>query len=189
MEIFKQCDGFLNSYEISNLGNLRRKLLGGGYKNVKGCILNRGLGYKYIQIQRDGIRYNFLFHHLVAKHFIGERPEGKVIDHIDRNSLNNNVENLRYCSQLENMRNSKIYKSHILTEGKERLKQLSRERDRRNGRVKDIRRKIGTGSICKRKNGKFRAVIVINKVRHQHQFDTKEECEKWLNSINPDKKN
>ncbi len=50
---------------------------------------------------------------MVAKVFLGERPEGKVIDHIDRNPLNNNVSNLRYISQIENMRNTDRYKEEI----------------------------------------------------------------------------
>ena len=104
-----------DNYEISNFGNVRIKLKNGNYRNVKGSILNRG-GYKYFQIHREGKRINHLFHHLVAKAFIGKRPENKVIDHIDRNSLNNNISNLRYISQLENMRNTEKYKEEIPTD-------------------------------------------------------------------------
>jgi hypothetical protein len=100
-------------YEVSNFGNIRRKLKNGNYKEIKGSILNRGTGYIYFQTQRDSKRSNHLFHHLVAKAFLGERPDGKVIDHIDRNSLNNNASNLRYVSQFENMRNTHAYKEEI----------------------------------------------------------------------------
>lgn len=47
-----------------------------------------------------------MIHYLVAYHFIGERPEGLVIDHIDRDKQNNNVSNLRYVTVSENNRNS-----------------------------------------------------------------------------------
>lgn len=100
MEIFKQCH---EKYEISNFGNCRRKLLNGEYRMVKGSINNRG--YLYFQINRDNKRLNFLFHTMVAKCFIGERPENMVIDHIDRNKCNNNVTNLRYITQQENSLN------------------------------------------------------------------------------------
>ena len=100
-------------YEVSNFGNIRRKLKNGKYREIKGSILNRGGRYKYFQTNRDNKRTNYLFHHLVAKAFIGERPEGKVIDHIDRNSLNNNVSNLRYTTQKENTRNTDRYKEEI----------------------------------------------------------------------------
>jgi hypothetical protein len=108
-EIWKSC---YEDYEISNLGNCRRKLLGGGFKEIKGSILNRG--YRYFQVSRDGKRINKLFHHLVAEQFLGERPDNNVIDHIDRNSLNNNVSNLRYVTQKENMKNTDRYLTHII---------------------------------------------------------------------------
>jgi hypothetical protein len=102
MEEYKTC---FETYEISNLGNCRRLLNDGTYKVVKGSILHRGGGYRYFQIARNAKKTNILFHHCVAEQFIGSRPDGLVIDHIDRNSLNNRVENLRYVSQQENCRN------------------------------------------------------------------------------------
>ncbi len=110
MEEFKI---IFEDYEVSNMGNVRRKLKNGEYKEIKGSILKTGGGYRYFQINRENKRTNILFHHLVAQAFIGERPENKVIDHIDRNPLNNNVSNLRYITQLENMRNTDKYKEEI----------------------------------------------------------------------------
>lgn len=102
MEEYKTC---FETYEISNLGNCRRLLNDGTYKVIKGSILNAGGGYRYFQIARNAKKINILFHHCVAEQFIGSRPTGLVIDHIDRNALNNRVENLRYVSQQENCRN------------------------------------------------------------------------------------
>jgi hypothetical protein len=124
MEEWKCC---FEDYEISNLGNVRRKLKMGRYKCIYGSILNSGTGYKYFQLQRDGKRINFYFHHLVAEFFIGIRNNNLVIDHIDRNSLNNNVNNLRYVSPKENCRNSDRFKSHIDGDGIERKKKVSKE--------------------------------------------------------------
>ena len=117
-EEYKIC---FENYEISNLGNCRKKLINtGNYIEIKGSIMNRG--YKYFQVQRDGKRINKLFHHLVAKCFISERPNNLVIDHIDRNKLNNNVSNLRYITQEENMRNTDNYMSDCNLQGIERTK-------------------------------------------------------------------
>lgn len=102
---------YLDEYEVSNFGNVRRTLLGGGYKELKCSIQNRG--YRYFQQQRDGKRINHLIHHIVAKLFLGERPDGLVIDHIDRNKLNNCVDNLRYITQDDNMKNTDKYKTEI----------------------------------------------------------------------------
>lgn len=44
-------------------------------------------------------------HSLVAQAFLGDRPKGMVIDHIDGNRFNNHYTNLRYCTQKENMNN------------------------------------------------------------------------------------
>jgi hypothetical protein len=115
------------TYEVSNLGNVRRKLLNGEYKILKCSILNRGGGYKYFQTNREKKRINYLVHHLVAKLFIGERPENLVIDHIDRNPMNNNVSNLRYITQKENCCNTDKYREDIEAEGKERNKLISKK--------------------------------------------------------------
>ena len=108
MEVYKVC---FESYEISNFGNLRKKTKAGKYINIKGSINNRG--YRYFQVQRDGKRINNLFHHMVSNEFIGKRPNGLIVDHIDQDKLNNNVDNLRYTTHTENMRNCKRYKDDI----------------------------------------------------------------------------
>ena len=46
-------------------------------------------------------------HRLVAEAFIPNPKNKPQIDHIDRNRKNNNVNNLRWCTHLENMRNPK----------------------------------------------------------------------------------
>ena len=96
-EEWKVC---IENYEISNFGNCRRKLINNTYRNIKCSVTNRG--YKYFQLNRENKRNNYLIHHLVCKYFLSERPDKLVIDHIDRNRLNNNINNLRYITQKEN---------------------------------------------------------------------------------------
>ena len=116
----------IRSYEVSNLGNVRRKLKNGNYKNVSGFIKDNG--YRYLQITINRIRTNIYFHHLVAKAFIGERPLNYMIDHIDRNKLNNKSDNLRYATSTENNRNTERYRADIQTnDPKERNRIMSRE--------------------------------------------------------------
>ena len=110
-------------YEISSYGNLRRRMRTNEYREVQGSIIG-STGYRYFQLQRDGKRLNFFFHQLVAAAFLGIRPEGHVIDHIDRNKLNNAVANLRYCTPRENCKNTSRYLAHIEEDDPEKRRKL-----------------------------------------------------------------
>ena len=103
-EEFRQITLISGVLEISNHGNLRRLLKNGNYRNIKGSISNKG--YKYYQCNINGKRYNYQFHRLVGQAFLTNSNNYPVIDHIDRNKLNNNVSNLRYCSYRNNSRNT-----------------------------------------------------------------------------------
>ena len=117
-EEFRVC---FENVEISNLGNCRRKLHNGNYIMLKGSILKQGGGYRYLQLKRNGKKKNYLFHRWVAKCFIGEQPEDKpFVDHINRNPLDNRVENLRWVSHKENLRNTDRFRVDIEAEGTER---------------------------------------------------------------------
>jgi len=64
-------------------------------------------------------------HRLVAQTFIGPQLPGRVVDHIDRNKLNNSLSNLRYVTQQENTQN----RNHEETERlQRRLKEQAQER-------------------------------------------------------------
>jgi hypothetical protein len=87
----------VNDLEVSNLSRVRKNTgymmkpqLKDGYHCIKRTICTNG-PLKTIYI-----------HHLVAETFIGKRPEGLVIDHIDGNKHNNRADNLRYLSNVEN---------------------------------------------------------------------------------------
>lgn len=137
MEEFRRC---FEKYEISNFGNCRRQLKGGEYTNVYGSVTSNG--YRYFQVNRDNKRINKFFHHLVAQMFVGERPEKKVIDHIDRNKLNNNHSNLRYVTHKENMQNTDKYRHDILEQDKKKrhniLNKEYNEKKRRNLQIKPL---------------------------------------------------
>ena len=55
-------------------------------------------GYFFIRVGKK----NVLVHHLIAKAFLGERPDGYDVDHINYNKEDNRPENLRYLTIKEN---------------------------------------------------------------------------------------
>ena len=57
------------------------------------------------QVNGKTIRHNYLKHRLVAKQFIENPDDLDYVDHINRNRLDNRVENLRWCSASDNSKN------------------------------------------------------------------------------------
>lgn len=95
MEIWKTIDDWPN-YEISNQGRLRNKTTGHIPVNRK----PNGSGY-LLQGFRDrkrGIQITKGIHWLVAKAFIPNPDNLPTVEHLDRNTLNNNVDNLTWAS-------------------------------------------------------------------------------------------
>jgi hypothetical protein len=75
--------------------------LGRNLNKEAGCILNNG--YKVIGINGK----NYLNHRVIFMMHHGFFP--KLIDHIDRNTLNNKIENLRQATKSQNGFNTKIH--------------------------------------------------------------------------------
>lgn len=61
-------------------------------------------GYQFVLLCCDGIRYNRRVHILVLGAFVGPKPEGMVSCHKDCNPSNNQLSNLRYDTQSNNLR-------------------------------------------------------------------------------------
>lgn len=112
-EIWKPIKGYEGQYEVSSFGrvkSLSRKVPGrnGGLKPIrerilKSCIIR---GYENVILCQNGKNHKHgLVHRLVAQAFIPNEDNKPNIDHIDCNTLNNKVENLRWCTQKENCNN------------------------------------------------------------------------------------
>ena len=58
-------------------------------------------------------------HKVMALHYINYASDDMVVDHIDRNKLNNNIKNLRWVTQQENSRNKSSNKGIVYNHVKE----------------------------------------------------------------------
>ena len=98
-EFFLPVEGYDN-YFISNFGNIKNSKTNRIMKQR-----TRKDGYKDINLCKNGNVNKFRVHRLVAIAFL-ENPENKPkIDHIDNNTANNNVKNLRWATSKDNSAN------------------------------------------------------------------------------------
>ena len=63
-------------------------------------------GYARVSLSRDGKTHTHTIHSLMADAFLGPRPEGWQVDHLNHNRSDNRLENLEYVTPLENTHRS-----------------------------------------------------------------------------------
>lgn len=84
-----------------------------GHKNKKykkPTLDNRN--YYRMPLNKNNKKKTFLFHRLIYEVYNGEIPTGYIIDHIDNNTQNNNIDNLRLATNSENNCNIKLKKNN-----------------------------------------------------------------------------
>ena len=126
MEVWKAIPGYEDKYQVSTMGRVRRL--------PHGKVLRPGRssnGYLTVAFWENGQHKSRLIQELVLLTFVGPRPKGNYIRHLDDNRANNKLENLCYGTPLENYLD--VYRLGG-THGK-----LTAEN------VRDIRRKLAEG--------------------------------------------
>lgn len=122
MELWKDVKGYEGFYQVSNEGKVRClkywNHITKDWSSVNRYVkpTDNGNGYKIVGLSVHGIRKNHYVHRMVAEAFL-VHPYGKdYVNHIDHNRGNNNVENLEWCTQKENVLHSvprmKAFKNH-----------------------------------------------------------------------------
>lgn len=103
--------GYEATYLISNLGRVRSLPRLG----TRGGIMKTRVshdGYLQLTLAQDGVRRPSKVHRLVAEAFLGPRPPGLQIRHIDGDSLNSRVDNLAYGTGSQNILDEVIHGTH-----------------------------------------------------------------------------
>lgn len=91
-------------YEVSNLGRVKR--LVGARSTRAGRILVgsiNGRGYPIVSLHVSGRRTDKAVHQLVAAAFLGPRPSGTEINHIDSDRASAAASNLEYVTHQQNI--------------------------------------------------------------------------------------
>ena len=96
-EVWKDLIGYGNRYEVSNTGKVRIK------DNKKVLKQYEHRGYKYVGLYFENKTHNTRVHRLVAKTFLKDFTDNCVVMHLDNNTKNNNVNNLKCGTQKENI--------------------------------------------------------------------------------------
>lgn len=94
----------LDSYQASNLGNIRYK------GHTKRKLQLNSSGYLYLGVRVNGKFMSLRVHRLVAETFLPKIDGKEFINHIDGDKTNNCVDNLEWCTASEN----EIHKVWIL---------------------------------------------------------------------------
>lgn len=105
MEIWKDVKGFEGSYEVSNYGRVRsKKRVASDGKLLYPRIMFGALNDGYHVVNLQGT--TFRVHRLVAEAFIPNPDNKPYVNHKDADRLNNFVDNLEWCTQLENVQHA-----------------------------------------------------------------------------------
>lgn len=95
-------------YEISNIGNVRRKHNSAYKQKAKKYVkpYKNNKGYLCINLYKESKCYKFQIHRLMAIYFIPNPNDLPVINHIDGIPTNNILNNLEWCTQKHNIQHA-----------------------------------------------------------------------------------
>lgn len=163
-EIWKDVKGYEGTYQVSNLGRVRRLTFVNNHVNKEKVHIidptDNGNGYLIVGFKVNGHRQNKYVHRLVADAFCARKTGLNVVNHIDFDKYNNNAANLEWCTQKDNV-------------------MASRHR-MRHEKVKCKPTKTGEKYIMLRGN-KYR--VVLKQFRQDRSFKTLEAAIKFRDSF------
>lgn len=127
-EMWKDIPNYEGLYQVSNLGQIRsldrivKDTTRDRFQKIKGKILkycDNGKGYKLVYLNKNRKRKNYYVHRLVANVFLENPNNLPEINHLDLNKNNNRIDNLEWCTGIENKRH---YQSTDIAKERNKIK-------------------------------------------------------------------
>lgn len=157
----------------------------GKVKGRSGRVLKGFLVSDYPSFSPDKGKSSLRIHRVVAQTFIGDIPEGWVVNHIDEDKTNANVMNLEICTQSHNIRHSVASRKPQAKRGKiiedlsgwKPIPSIPTAMAHPSGRVASLdnygRLRECLGSVS---NGGYRRVVVVRKSYQAHRLIAETFC-------------
>ena len=143
MEIWKYINGYFGRYEVSSFGRVKSHIYRGHpLTRILKLSIDTG-GYPIVKLYFNKKSRTTKVHRLVAEAFILNPNRLPQVNHKDGNKQNNNVDNLEWCTCLENQKHAWRIGIHKKRFGEECF--VSRFTEKQ---IKEIREKAGS---CTRK--------------------------------------
>lgn len=117
MAFWKDIAGYEGLYQVSDEGDIEalpktiksgNKVMHRQKRRIKPGLRGRnGLMYQMVVLSKNGKSKTFSVHRLVAQAFIPNHENLPEVNHKDKNTLNNRVDNLEWCTRQYNIDYSK----------------------------------------------------------------------------------
>ena len=114
--------------------------------------LDKSVGYLRIGLTNENGERKFRIHRLLAQHYIPNPNNYDEVDHIDGNSLNNDLSNLRWCDRSINCMNRRLFKNN----------------------------KSGFKNISQRENGSWKVIYLRYKIQKTFKSKIDAICYKYI---------
>lgn len=117
-EEWRDVNGYGGMYRVSNLGRVWKT----AGKRAGVMLGGTAKGYRLVLFRYEKRRRGFTVHSLVAEAFIGPRPSGAQVRHLDGDKLNNAAYNLAWGTPVENSADRVLHGTALLGESNPRAK-------------------------------------------------------------------
>jgi hypothetical protein len=107
LEIFEPLKGYEGLYLINKKGHIKTVRRRGTDERIIRPALCKN-GYYAVSLNNKDGGKTFTIHRLLACQYIPNVDNKRCIDHIDRNKINNSLDNLRWVTYTENNQNKNI---------------------------------------------------------------------------------